>query len=455
MFQIINSAELAALQDGVGIEGSLGVIYQLRDTGAYYVWNPTTRTMNGLSAAQVAATAALVSRAGNLPRRGTVGTRMFSMRTGAFDNSTVKTFRTILTLAQHFDRVRIIFANGSTSATYTVAGCNVRALADPAGALPSPTTVTLPSSGVVPVAASANRRSYLVSDWINLSSVDRSDGGTFPVLCVDAYVSTAGTITIMGNGTDSFTNWATRPNGRTWRMRYNDGDCVTTPASFVSTTDRSQSPIVGVQYGARGRVITVMGGGDSITDGRGTYTSEGWGVPAVEALSSMTSGAALEWCNLGWAGADAATFAAYLNDACVAGLIPDIAIFPNASPNSFSTPIVSANVDACRSALQRMLVTAREYQVAPIIWTCMPTNPAVKDYNSSDSLRRAWNAETLAWSNRGMHVLDFDAAMAGVTDGDGQVNMGASFTSDNIHPNDAGNAVLSGLTQAALREYIF
>ena len=47
MFQIISSAELAALQDGVGIEGSLGVVYQLRETGDMYVWNPASQSMEG------------------------------------------------------------------------------------------------------------------------------------------------------------------------------------------------------------------------------------------------------------------------------------------------------------------------------------------------------------------------------------------------------------------------
>ena len=74
MFQIVSAAELAALADGVGIEGSLGVIYQLRDTGVCYEWNPTTQAMDragGLTAAQVAATQALVSGdgLGRIPAR--------------------------------------------------------------------------------------------------------------------------------------------------------------------------------------------------------------------------------------------------------------------------------------------------------------------------------------------------------------------------------------------------
>lgn len=69
MFQIVNSTELAALADGVGIEGSLGVIYQLRDTGVCYEWNPTTRVMDrvgGLTAAQFASVGALLTGSGPL-----------------------------------------------------------------------------------------------------------------------------------------------------------------------------------------------------------------------------------------------------------------------------------------------------------------------------------------------------------------------------------------------------
>lgn len=58
MFQIVSQAELDALADGAGIEGSLGVVYQLRDTGKCYEWNPETRVMDfvgGLTASQVAA----------------------------------------------------------------------------------------------------------------------------------------------------------------------------------------------------------------------------------------------------------------------------------------------------------------------------------------------------------------------------------------------------------------
>ena len=384
-----------------------------------------------------------------ITRKGNLGTRILSGRMGVFDNSTVKTFRAIIEVAaQGFDMVRPIFANGNASTTYTVAGCNVRALANLTDALPSPTTATLPSSGVV-AANPSSRRSFLLGDWIDLTSVPRTDGGYGALVCIDAHVSTASNITILGNGTsDNYTGWAARTN-RKWIMRHNDGDCVTTPASFVSTTNRIQSPIIGLQYAARGRVITVMGVGDSITDGRGSIVGEGFGVPACEAMSS--SDLVFEWANMGWASANSGTFRRYLSDAIAAGIVPDVVVAPVGSPNSFAKPIVSASINDCRIAMAQINRDCGINYIQPVFWTVLPTNPVVNDYNASDSLRRDYNAATLAYPDT--NVLDFSAALSGATDGDGQVGMLAGTTTDDIHPNDSGNAILAGILANAMKSF--
>lgn len=369
----------------------------------------------------------------------TVATRMLGMRTGTFDNTTQKTFRTIIEVANAgFARVRPIFANGSTGVTYTVAGCNARALANLTDALPSPITVTLPSAGVVPVAPGASRRGYLLGNWTDVNSTPRTDGGSGALICIDAYVNTSASITIVGNGSsDAFTGWATRVN-RKFIMRHNDGDCVTTPASFVSTTNRIQSPIVGIQYAALGRVVTVMGVGDSIYDGRGTLIGEGFIVPACEEASN--SSVYFENINLGYAGVASATFRTYLADAVAAGIVPDVVVFPSGSPNSFNTPITTTDIQSCRAATAQILADASASKIYPIVTTTLPTNPSVKDYNASDSLRVAWNTDTKAFP--GLSVIDLSTVVSGVVDGDGQVNMLAGTTADNIHPNDYGNSLL-------------
>lgn len=59
MFQVVNSAELAALQDGIGTEGSLGVLYQDQRSGRVSVWNPQAREMRGIASSGGAASVRL------------------------------------------------------------------------------------------------------------------------------------------------------------------------------------------------------------------------------------------------------------------------------------------------------------------------------------------------------------------------------------------------------------
>lgn len=397
-----------------------------------------------------------VGKSNRLTRRSTIGTRIFGGRMGTYDNTTQKTFQITLGLAQKFDAVRVIFANSTTSSVGVgVCKVSVPPLASDInnnGGTWNTVTFGGAGTGTIPAAASAARRAFLVSDWAPAQYIERADG-TVPLVTIRAYISTSGTIGVVGNGTDDLTNWATRPNGKIVAMRLQAGDQVTTLSGFSSTTNVSQCPIVGVQYSARGEVITVMGVGDSITEGRGTYLGEGFGVPAGESLSSM-SGTAFEWCNLGWSGQSSNQFRDNMIDIASSGIYPDIMVMPCGSPNDDAGTITASIVTAQRSYIAQMLGYQRAMQVPIILWTQLPTNPSVKAYGATDALRVAHNTEVLTWANKGIDVLDFSTALSGITDGTGQVNMLAGSTTDNIHPNDAGNAILSPILAAKLREYI-
>lgn len=392
-----------------------------------------------------------------LARRGNVATRIFHGRMGTFDNSTVKSFQMTLELAQKFDAVRLIFANGNSGSTIAVgvtkvgtpdAGTDIN---NAAGSAWTSVTFGGSATGTVPVAPGTDRRGYLLSDWIEINSAARSDGGTYPILCVRTYITSAATITIMGNGSDSFTNWATR-TPRFLAMRYENGDKVTTPSGWTSTTNRDQCPIIGVQYACRGRVITVMGVGDSIIDGRGTYLGEGFGVLACESLSSM-SGVAYEWANLGWAGKDSPVFRDGVIDVLAAGIYPDIMVLPIMSPNDTGATIGSTTVNTARKASIRALAEMRAYQVTPILHTFLPVNPTVKNWDATDSLRTAYNADVLTWVNRGIAVADLATAISGSTDSDGQINILTGASTDGIHPNDTGNAIEYPVLKAEIAKH--
>lgn len=390
-------------------------------------------------------------------RKGNIGTRILSGRCGNFDNSTPKTFRAIIECAvKGVEAVRPVFVNGSSSVPYTVSGCNVRMLPGMPNIVNNitPTAVTLPSSGVVPVCGSVGtkQKNYLLGDWLYLGSAARTDiVGAGCLIVIDAYVSTAGTISIMGDGTqDIFTGWPSRAT-RKFKLLYNDGDCVTTPANFVSSTVRSQSPIVGVQYMARGNVITVMGSGDSITQGYGgTLTVEGFGNIACD-LAQAATGTPFEWLNCGWGGSLMSESKLQLSELVAAGITPDICVFSTGSANNVGVPITASNINACRAGYTYVHRICKEAGVAPLVWNMPPYNSGSKNVDATDSLRVNYNAETLAYAGGAEVMLDFATALSGVTDSDGQINMLSGANYDGIHPNDTGYALMAAILAAKLK----
>lgn len=417
-------------------------------------------------------TGALVGVDGTLPKRGNRGMRIFGGRTAtAFsDGGTAKTHHCVVSTALPFDGVQIVLAacnSGTTVPITSAAVCPVPDAADLNMSAGTWTAATFSGSagGSIPTRSGSERRTYLVSDYIPVSSVARSDGGAYPLIAIRAYMGTTGTYTLLGAaaGADDFTNWATKPDGRIHVMRYADGDCVTTPASFANTTNRNTSPIVGVIYYARGRVVNVVGFGDSITEGRNTYLNEGWGLPACKlatAAVASTSKVAYEWSNLAWAGsqwengaASPGGFRLAISDAITASLPIDVACIPAWSANDFANE--AALTDAamrtdCQQPVMRSVGAMRDATIAPVLWTGLPVATTVRDYNAADARRRTWNATMLA---SGLRVLDFSGAVGGAIDGDGQEVPPDGAMSDGIHPSDSLNATLATLAATELVRY--
>lgn len=387
-----------------------------------------------------------------------IGTRIFGGRMGAFNNSTVKTFQFSLDTEQQVDAVRVLFANGATGSTIAIGGARV--VGKPNWTAPNISSGTLTSltfagstAGTIPVAPGASRRGYLWSDWVNLPHVVRDDGQPGSIITVAAYVSTAASITILGNGSsDNYANWATKTN-RKVMMRHNDGDCITTPANFTSTTNRIQSPIIGIQYVARGVVRNVLACGDSITDGRGTYIGGGFIYESSVGLSDA-DGVAIEYSNVAWPGVASATYQILFDDAltALAGHMPDVAVLPIYSPNDTGATPTQANVDLAAARGLRMAGEAARRGVHPVLWTGLPVNTAVYDVGALDAFRVAKNLQaTSEWAPRGFDVVDMATPMSGPIDGDGQYPFAAGLTTDGIHPNDAGNTVMAAALTPKLR----
>lgn len=383
----------------------------------------------------------------------TVATRIFGGRMGTLNNSTPATFQITTELAQHFDAVRVLFANTDLLISHAMRSVAVSVMADKTDLNnASGTFVTATRNAMSRVYAELSpgtgRMAYTATDWIPISSVARTDGGTYPLIVARAYMNISSALPVYGDGVDDFTNWATRTGGRIWCSRQQAGVNVT--SGFTSTTNTSQNPIIGFQYLARGKVITVAGCGDSITEGRGTYLNEGFILPAIDALSNM-SGTAYEYMNCGWSGQSMATFAERGIDILQSNIKPDVLVLPVASPNDTLTTIAQTDIDAFRSRRNRVVAEARKTGTPVVLWTWLPTNTAVRNYGATDSFRVAYNADIMAQAGRGMFVADTSTAVSGSTSG-GQVQLAVADTTDGIHPNDTGNAILRDIIKPVIQQ---
>lgn len=371
---------------------------------------------------------------------GNAGIRIFGGRMGTYDNTTPTTFQMTCELQQHFDAIQVIF--GTTGASYSdntvlVKAASLPASSDLNGNSATWTQVTKGGLSRIAFAISpaSNRINYTLSDVIPVSSVARSDSGTKPILVVRAYMSANAALPVVGNGTDSFTNWATRSDGYLWCMRAQSGDNVTTPTTWTSTTNISQCPIVGVRYFARGKVINIMTVGDSISEGRGTYLGEGFGGLIADRLT--TSSVAVQYSNCGWSTQTSAVYTNRALDILQSDVKPDVMIFPSCSPNN-EDPLTAAGFVTAAGQRNTMLAECTRWGVVPVMWTMLPCDPGVHNWGSSDSFRTADNTTVMTLANRGILVADTATPMNGTTS-NGQIDFSPTYTTDGVHPNDTGN----------------
>jgi lysophospholipase L1-like esterase len=385
-----------------------------------------------------------------------VATRIPAGRFGSLDNALAKTFQATFELVDDFDAVRLVFGSNDTSNTINVAAASASAPSSAADANNSGGEWSRVSAQgetkfSISTAANSNRPAILLSDWIPLPSVGRSDGGKYPLLTVRAFFTSTPTLPVIGNGKDKFSNWASRSDGgRKFWWRQQDGDQITSPSGFTSVVNRSQSPILGVQYLSRNQVVSVAAVGDSITEGRGTYLGEGFVLPALEELNAAGSDTKYEYANFGWSGQSPGSYTERTLDIMRSEIKPDVLVMPDGSPNPVSDGVLTDEaVSATRKRLSRVVASAAENGAVLVLWTWLPTNSSVRAYGPSDAKRVAYNAEVIAGGNRDLLIADTATALSGPII-DGQVQMAVGATNDGIHPSDSGNSTLAAIIKPLL-----
>lgn len=311
------------------------------------------------------------------------------------------------------------------------------------------------SIGRVPVSASTVRMKYIMSDPIAISTPARTDGGRGSLVGIRFFMRTnIPTYTVFGNGGgDNLASWASRTDGRTLIMRSQIGQHLVPTTGFNSTTNESQSPIAGVIFLARGQVVNVVRFGDSVMDGRGTYVGDGYVGPAC-VQASIDTGVAVCDSNLAWSGSTSSQHFQHAKDfiGTFANYI-DLVVYPDGTPNDADGVPIDATINAARRRRTSDVIdTATRARIPVLLSTWAATNPSMRDWNSSDSIRR--DTVVAAKAMRDVTVVDTDSVWSGTLDGDGQQIMVAGVTTDNIHPNDAGNSLAVPLAAEAIKRFI-
>ena len=295
------------------------------------------------------------------------------------------------------------------------------------------------ASSVTQAAGSAARPSITLSDWMPLNSLDRTDGGTYPLLHVRIY-QPAANASVSKLSNTSLTWMQTAADGRIYGAMYKDGsDMIATKGNFTSPSDAPRFVPLAIRYRARGAVRTLMCVGDSIAAGYGASNlCDGYTNKLRHALSSTA--APVEFCNLGWAGQASVDYSKRALDILSSGIVPTWLLYHAYSPNDSAGPLTTAQINAQKSQMVEVIAAAFSAGAAPVIANGMPTNTASKNWGSSDSLRVALNTALAAMP--GVNVADISTPTSGSMS-NGQVQIVAGMTTDNIHPSDAGHAAMA------------
>lgn len=384
--------------------------------------------------------------------------RMFFGRLGSIDNTTLKTYHVAAEMAQHFDAISPVFVNSSdTNSPYFLAKLSV-ASSWGDGNNSAGTWVTVTNDGgdtawpLKLAGPSGQRPAYTIPKPVPLRSLARNDvvNGKPLIFCRGYSTDANAALPCYGNGgTDVLTAWATRTTGRRWAARQQNGDQYTTPSGFTSTTDVSQSPVVGFVYWARGQVVGFATCGDSIGNGQGSVIGEGWAVPMLDALE-VSTGVAAEYSNLSWAGQEAVNTSSgvgFMQRALDVlrddNIRPNALMIPVGSFNPIAAPLTQAHVDKQATMLRRVVSEAVGKGTKVMGYTWIPIRTGAGAYGTSDALRVLYNDDCKGGINSA-EVVDFATTLSAETTG-GMVQLNDALTDDDVHPNDAGNALLSAV----------
>lgn len=317
------------------------------------------------------------------------------------------------------------------------------------------TNITWSGNTYVTLAArvSASEPSVTWSDWIDISTIPRTDDGTLPVVMVRLYVPSSGSANYynispaqsrgqaIANSANTGASATTWTNGRFHQSIRYTGDGITTPANFQPTTDLGYNMFAGIEYNSKRPGFTLLANGDSTCAGSvngilGNY-GNGHLWQALDLVREQFPELPIDLANIGLSSSATDTFLArlswYINT--VAGSF-NLAYYQPHSQND-GTP-TQAVIDTAFNRWGQASALLNAAGKPFFVSTPMP-NTSLGWNAAADAFRLQARTELLAAPYGGVDVADFES----VSDGATPARYATAYTTDNAHPNDAGYAVLA------------
>ncbi len=426
-----------------------------------------------------------VSGDGVAIRKQSIATRAVLPRMASTANSSAdRTTNIQAVLAAPFAAVRIGIPNAATA---DVAGVKVAvaptanigaglttAVYTPSGGTSAFVTATFggAATGTLPAAAAfsspaqtslQNNYSVTWTDWIDVQSVPRADGG--PGVGIIVRVVIPGTGTQAGNTqrsevtTTNYGAWINESVVGTdfvWRALRRDDDSIANLGTiFTLAWVDSHQPVV-IQYATPSGVYTIGSVGDSLSEGTLSETlPAGYSAPAAAVKALRAAGYPVEYCNFGCGSANSHNFIVIAEKWAPLLGAGAAMVWPTFTPNLTPT---AANVAAELGKSGRFLSAARAASVVPVLWTGMPSTPIGTEgstqgrtWDVADDARRI--AANASWTGAvaGAYVLaDVGAAADGGAMPSGQRKLRADWSLDGLHLNDAGKAGAGAVLAASI-----
>ena len=343
----------------------------------------------------------------------------------------------------------------SANAATPVIGGTAYAQLAPAGTLNGWRAKTFSGASSANIGAATTVQQFVLADWAALSHVDRTDGGTRPLLLLRTYRDGAASGNWSFNQAGATARTASAAmRGRTFIAANSFTDAVTTLGNSMSLTTTVQPVFPIVRFNTP--VLSVWGIGDSTMQGTAQVPDNisTWGLRACNDISTPQN--PVVWANFGAASQTAATALATAKAALAAGCpAPSVLVVEAASVND---PVAPANPtvrdrEGQVSLALDVIATAKQYAIPCVVFVpLMPYNSLTLSY---DNIRKGTNAtlRAIALAN-GVAWLDLSAL------GDGasperwvaKYNDGTGAAGDGIHPDEtAFDEVMAPALAAVLR----